>query len=154
MCRQNSVEGCDIVGSTTRNCNICKLAEGTKLPFGHTRPRATSFLQDVHGDLSGIIRHKGLFNESYYILFTNNFSSYCHIYPLSDKTKEETFEVFKLYIAMSEQQTGCKLKQFTLDCGGEFVNSLLGATLSDLGVVLHLTAGHTPMKNGVAERSN
>lgn len=48
------------------------------------------------------------------------------------------------YIALSERQTGCKLKQFTSDRGGEFLNQLLGDKLKELGIELHLTAGHTP----------
>lgn len=49
---------------------------------------------------------------------------------------------------MSERQTGCKLKQFTMDRGGEFLNDLLGPELKNLGIELHLTTGHTPEQNG------
>ena len=100
------------------------------------------------------MRTPGLMKESYYILFTDDFLSYRHIYPLMTKSKEEVRDVFMAYIAKSERQTGCSLKTFTLDRGGEFVNSLLGSDLKELGIELHLTAGHTPAQNGVAERGN
>lgn len=90
----------------------------------------------------------------YYILFCDNHTSYRHIYFLSDKTKESTFEIFKSYIAMAECQTCSRLKQFTLDRGGESLNDLLGEELRDLGVVLHPTAPHTPEQNRVSERGN
>lgn len=55
---------------------------------------------------------------------------------------------------MAERQTCVKLKQFTLDRGGEFVNKLLGNELRERGIVLHLTAAHSPEENGVSERGN
>lgn len=38
----------------------------------------------------------------------------------------------------AEHQTGCSLKQFTLDCRGEVPNKLLGPMLSKLGIGLHV----------------
>lgn len=64
------------------------------------------------------------------------------------------YEVFMNYIAMAERQTNQKLISFTLDRGGEFINSLLGPELDKLGIILHTTAGHAPQQNGVAERGN
>lgn len=154
MCENGSLEeSCDATEYSTP-CHICSLSKATKLPFNNTQPRSKQFLENVHVDLSGIMRTKGIGNESYYALFTDDYSCYRHIYPLSEKSKEEVCEAFKSYIAVSERQTGCKLKQFTLDRGGEFLNSLLGGLLRELGITLHLTAGHTPAQNGVAERSN
>lgn len=110
MCKHDSVES-GLKGETSGGqCKICMLSKGSKIPSNHTRPRASRFLENVHVDLSGIMRVKGLRNESYYILFTDDFSSYRHIYPLITKTKEEVFEVFKSYIARAERQTGCSLK--------------------------------------------
>lgn len=111
------------------NCDTCYLAKSTKTPYNKTRPRALNFLENVHVDLSGIIRTKGLRNECYYILFNDDYSSYRHIYPLMTKTKEEVMEKFMSYLAVSERQTGKSLKQFTLDRGGEFLNNLLCSEL-------------------------
>lgn len=58
------------------------------------------------------------------------------------------------YKAVAEQQTGARVIQFILDWGGEFINVLLGTQLRSMGIVLHLTAGHAPQQNGVAERGN
>lgn len=135
-------------------CEICLLSKGAKIPHNYTRPRATQHLENVHVYLSGIMPTQGLKNESYYILFTDDFSLYRHIYPVMTKSKEEVHEVFMADIARAERQTGCSVKTFTLDRGGEFVNSLLGHNLKELGIDLHLTAGHTPPQNGVAKRGN
>lgn len=90
----------------------------------------------------------------YYVLLCDDFTSYRHIFFLKDKSKESVFEVFKFYIAMAERQTCSRLKQFTLDRGGEFLNNLLGEELRKLGICLHATAPHTPEQNGVSERGN
>lgn len=136
------------------DCDVCFLSKNTKTLHLSTRPRAFRHLENVHVDLSGIIRTKGLNNELYYALFCDDYSSYRHIYFLQSKTKEEVLSVFKVYLALAERQTCMKLKQFTLDRGGEFVNDLLGNELCEQGVVLHLKASHSPEENGVSERGN
>lgn len=47
-----------------------------------------------------------------------------------------------------------KVKTFTIDRGGEFINDLLGNKLKTLGIDIHATAGYAPQQNGVAERGN
>lgn len=154
MIKHGSLDGVVTKPENVIGCDICPVSKNTKLPFNHSRPRALNFLENVHTDISGINQVKGLGNESYYILFCNDYSSYRHIYGLTERSKHEVYDVFKKYIALVERQTGCKLKQFTLDCGGEFLNSVLGPELESLGISLHLTAGHTPQQNGVSERGN
>lgn len=154
MIKNGCADGLDELIGDNKGCEVCHRSKGTKLPHNHTRPRAVNFLENVHVDVSGIIRTKSLDNEKYYILFCDDKSSYWHIFGLKNRSKEEVFEVFKFYIAMVERQTSCSLKQFTMDRGGEFLNDLLGAELRELGIILHLTAGHTPEQNGVSERGN
>lgn len=125
MAGKDSVLGLDSTGFPNTNCEIRPLAKNTKIPHSGTRPRARTFLENIHVDLSGIQRCKGLDLESYYILFCDDHSSFRHIYPLKSKRKEEVFDVFKSYIALVERQTGCNVIQFTLDGGGEFINSIL-----------------------------
>lgn len=154
MCKRGCASDLSDMKVNKTSCEVCSISKATKLPHRDTRPRSLKFLENVHVDLSGIIREKGLNREMYYILFCDDYSSYRHIFPLNDKTKESVFDVFKFYIALSERQTGRKLIKFTLDRGSEFVNTLLGDLLRHLGITLHLTAPHTPEQNGVSERGN
>lgn len=155
MKSKESVVGLDDVGTEgIGKCTICPLSKSTKIPHSSTRPRALRFLENVHVDLSGINRCKGLNQEMYYAMFCDDFSSFRHIYPLKSKTKEEVFRVFQTYIAHVERQTGCQLRQFTLDGGGEFVNSTMSEYCEQSGIQLHVTAAHTPEENGVSERGN
>lgn len=151
---RESMEGLVDENVANKRCNICSLSKSEQLPYNNTRPRARKFLENVQVDLSGIVRLKGLRSESYYIMFCDDFSSYRHIYPLKSKAKSEVFETFRAYIALAERQTRERLKQFTLDKGGEFVNDTLGPELRELGIVMHTTAGYAPKQNAVAERGN
>lgn len=141
MCNHQAVEGMIGGSKDVVDCDTCALSKNTQLPFNHTRPRAVRFLENIHVDLSGIMRSRSLHNESYFILFCDDFSCYRHIYPLKSEEKKEVFDVFMAYIAVAERQTGAKVIQFTVDRGGEFVNNLLVSELRSLGIVLHTTAG-------------
>lgn len=89
MCKHGSVER--IQGDLTqlKDCSICSLSKNTKVPHSSTRPRAIRHLENVHVDISGIIRTKGLKNEMYYALFCDDISSFCHIFFMQSKSKEE-----------------------------------------------------------------
>lgn len=73
-------------------CPVCPLAKGHRLPFPSTRPRAKTFLKNVHVDLSGIIRTTALNREEYYVMFTDNFSSYRVTYGIADKTARTVYD--------------------------------------------------------------
>lgn len=57
-------------------CPIFPLARNHRLPFKIARPRAINFLENVHVDLSSIIRTTAINQEEYYIMFTDDFSSH------------------------------------------------------------------------------
>lgn len=136
------------------NCLPCIKAKSQSLPFSGTRPRSSAFLQNVHVDLSGIIRNESLDHTIYFIMFTDNFSSMRFIYPLKSKNKESVFPVIKSFISYAERQTDHHVKSFTLDCGSEFFNSLFVPFCDEMGINLHPTAPYTPSQNGVSEAAN
>lgn len=135
-------------------CPICPLSKNHRLPFSLTRPRASNFLENVHVDLSGIIRTTGLNREEYFIMFTDDYSSFRTTYGIPDKSAETVYECFMKYMAYAERQTGQRLKRFTLDGGGEFINLLLSPRLEELGIITRVTAPYTAEQNGVSERGN
>lgn len=131
------VSGCGGGKMENVKCDTCMLAKSTKIPHNKTRPRAHKFLDNVHVDLSGIVCTEGLHRESYYMLFTDKYLSHRHIFPLASKTKEEVFDISKSYIAVSERQTECSLKQFTLGRGGEFVNEMLFSEMKRMHRIIY-----------------
>lgn len=108
----------------------------------------------MHVYLSGIVRTTAMDNEEYYIMFTDDYSSYRVTYGLTDKTSRTVFDCFVKHIAFAERQTGRRLKRFSLDGGGEFINNLLSPHLEELGIITRVTAPYTAEQNGVSERSN
>ena len=75
------------------------------------------------------------------------------MHALCNKSKESVFNAFLKYITLVESQTSCKVIQFTMDQGSEFVNSIMQQFCEETGIVLHFTAAYTPEQNGVSERS-
>lgn len=132
-------------------CVVFEKLKGTKLPHSGTRPGDTRYLENIHVDLSGIIWAKGLNDEMYFILLCDDYSAFRNIFPLKDKNEESVYDISKYYIALTERQTGCHVKQFTMDRGSEFLNDLLGGEMKQLGIIFHLTVPHTPAENGVSE---
>lgn len=87
-------------------------------------------------------------------MFTDDYSSYRVTYGLPNKTLAAVYDCFVKYIAFAERQTGQRLKHFSLDGGGEFINHLLSPHLEELGIITRVTAPHTAEQNGVSERYN
>lgn len=135
-------------------CRICPLAKNQRLPFKGTRTRATELLQNVHLDLSGIFRTPSTARDHYYVLFTDDYSGFKVEYGARSKNAEDVFEIIKDYIAYSERHTEKRLKKLSIDGGGEFLNDLMIPYCKSKGIVLRVTAPHTPQQNGVAERAN
>lgn len=153
MIEKESVDGIKGVDTKPFDCISCTKSKSQSLPFSKTRPRANDFLQNIHVDLSGIVRNESLNHISYFILFTDDFSSMRFVYPLSSKNKETVFPVLESFISYAERQTDKHVKIFTLDCGSEFFNSLFEPFCMEKGITLHATAPYTPEQNGVSERS-
>ena len=57
----------------------------------------------------------------YALTFIDEFSRYCWVYFV--KVKSKCFDLFKVFKALAENQSGRKLKILRSDNGGEYVNS-------------------------------
>lgn len=103
------------------NCDTCKWSKNHRISHNKESRRSIQPLENVHLDLSGIIRTDSIF--SYYALFTDDFTSYRTGFPLVSKSKYNVLEVIKIFIAKSERQKGHKLINLTIEGGMEFNNS-------------------------------
>lgn len=144
------IEDFDVIS----RCRICPLAKNHKLPFKGHRTRSKDYLENVHLDLSGIFRTPSTEKNHYYVLFTDDYSGFKVVYGSKAKDAETIFEIFKEYLAYVERHSGKMLKKLSIDGGGEFLNDLFDPFCVEKGIVLRVTAPHTPQQNGVAERSN
>ncbi len=88
----------------------------------------------------------------YFLTFIDDFSRKIHVYLL--KTKGETFEKFKQYKALVENEIGNKIKVLHSDNGGEFVSKKFDAFLAECGIQRQTSAPDSPQQNGVAKCAN
>jgi transposase InsO family protein len=70
------------------------------------------------------------------------------------KEKAEAFEKFKIFKALTETQTGKRLKAVRSDRGGEFMSRDFKEIYNDHGIKREYTIPRTPQQNGVVERQN
>lgn len=70
------------------------------------------------------------------------------------KHKSETFEKFKDWKVLIENQVGKKIKRLRTDNGLEFCSKEFDRFCKDEGIARHHTVRHTPQQNGVAKRMN
>jgi hypothetical protein len=90
---------------------MCKPCQVGKLTRTHFKSRAL-----VHMDLCGPSRKEGTGKENYFILIIDDYSRITWV--AFRKEKDEAFEEFKKFKALTENQTGKKLKEVRSDRGG------------------------------------
>jgi hypothetical protein len=70
------------------------------------------------------------------------------------KEKSEALEKFKMFKALTENQTGKRLKAVSSDRGGEFSSGNFKEFCDKHGIKREYTIPKTPQQNGVVERQN
>ena len=94
-------------------CKPCQAGKQNRTQFKSKRFTSTEKpLQLVHMDLCGSSRHKGTGKENYFMLIIDDYSRLTWVAFL--KEKDEAFEKFKIFKALTETQIGKRLKQYGL----------------------------------------
>jgi hypothetical protein len=70
------------------------------------------------------------------------------------KEKSEAFEIFKIFKALVENDSGCMIQCLRTDRGGEYTSNEFNEFCKTQGIKRQLTAAYTPQQNGVSERKN
>ena len=70
------------------------------------------------------------------------------------KSKDQTFECFKIWRTRVETQTEKKLKYFRTDNGLEFLGNNFNSRCDECGITRQRTIAYTPQQNEVAKRMN
>jgi transposase InsO family protein len=126
-----------------------------------TAYRSRNLLELIHTDICGPFRHQTICGNVYFITFIDDFSRYCYVYLLSEKSQAlKAFQVFKLEV---ENQLEKKIKTVRSDRGGEFYGKYtesgqqkgpFALFLQEHGIKAQYTTPFNPQQNGVAERKN
>lgn len=137
---------------TKSNCKVCCEGKQTRLPFPHAGNRSTGLLDTVHADICGPMETRSIGGSKYFLLFVDDYSKMTFVYFL--KTKDETFNCFKTYKSLVENQTGKRIKIFRTDNGLEFCSKEYERYLQNAGIIHQKTNPYTPEQNGLCERLN
>ena len=78
--------------------------------------RSTQFLEIIHTDICGPFDVPSFGGEKYFITFIDDFSRYCYIYLLHDKS--QSVNTVEIYITEVERQLDKKVKIIRSDRGG------------------------------------
>lgn len=133
-------------------CDTCVLSKHHRQPYPGKFKVASTRLEQLHSDLSGIISPASLGGSRYYFKITDSATAYKFVYIL--RNKSETLSKLVEFKQLVENQTSSKIKSLVNDNGGEYTSKAFEKFLSENGIRMHLTAPYTPQQNPIAEVGN
>jgi transposase InsO family protein len=134
-------------------CKPCQMGKLTRTQFKSKKfPSSSKPLQLVHMDLCGPSRKEGTGKENYFMLVIDDYSRLTWVAFL--KEKSEAFAKFKHFKALTQNQTGRKIKAIRSDRGGEFSSRQFKDFCDEHGIRKEYTIARTPQQNEVVERQN
>jgi transposase InsO family protein len=141
-----------ITKPTNTLCKHCQQGKQTKTRFKSKEYSTTKPLEIVHTDLVGPTTTKGLKGERYFMLLVDDYTRMIAVCFL--KNKSETFENFKIYKEMVENEMDSIIKCLRSDNGGEFTSKEFIDYCSNHGIKRQFFIARTPQHNEVVERKN
>jgi hypothetical protein len=147
------VEGMLVIDRVEEFCDGCALGKQHR----HAFPKIANYRADkpldlLHIDLCGQIRPSTPGGKNYFLLVVDDFSQYMWLELLV--TKAEAFECFKRLKKLAKVESGCRLRAFRSDRGGEFNSIQFTELCNEIGLKHFTTAPYSPQQNGVVERRN
>jgi transposase InsO family protein len=88
----------------------------------------------------------------YFVTFIDDKTRMTFTYPM--KSKDETYQKFKFFKTLVENQTEKKIKILRSDNGGEYTSHEFDSYLKEHGIKHQKSAPYVPEQNGIAERAN
>jgi transposase InsO family protein len=124
-------------------CKSCQIGKLTRTQFKSKNfPSTEKPLQLVHMDLCGPSRKEGTGKENYFMSIIDDYSRLTWVSFL--KEKFEALEKFKVFKALTENQTGKRLKAVRSDRGGEFSSGNFKEFCDKNGIKREYTIPRTP----------
>lgn len=147
------LRGLPVIQRPEKLCEGCALGKMHRTPF----PRETTYrveqgLELVHGDLCGPITPATVAGNKFFLLVVDDYSRHMWLEVL--RSKDEAFRFFCKIKALSETESGLKLRAFRTDRGGEFNSTEFTRFCEQQGIRRDTTAPYSPQQNGVVERRN
>ncbi|WRX09810.1 Integrase [Theobroma cacao] len=121
MSSKNLVDGLLVILKLAKVRQICQFGKQTRKPFPKkSRQKATRKFELVHTDISGSMKIASLSGSKYYIIFINDYSRFCQIFFL--KQKSEALSYFKKFNAVAENFLGQCVKTLRTDNGKKYTS--------------------------------
>jgi hypothetical protein len=134
-------------------CKPCQVGKLTRTQFKSKSSTSTNKpLQLVRMDLCGTSIQEGKGKENYFMMIIDDYSKLTWVSFL--KEKADAFEKFKIFKALTENQTDNRLKTIRSDIGGAFMSSDFKEFCDKHGIKREYTIPRTPQQNGVVDRQN
>lgn len=133
-------------------CETCQMGKQTRKPHKSlARDKTEKPGEMIHTDVCGPINISSPSGSRFFVLFKDDSSGYCTVYFL--KHKSDVLSKFKEYKALTENQTGNKVKILRSDQGkGEYINREFVDFIRNNGISHECSAPYTPQQNGRSER--
>jgi hypothetical protein len=145
LSQRQMVKGLPPLPRLQHSCEACILGKQHRNPFPTASSTPTSRpLELIHSDLCGPLPQKSLTGSRYILTFTDDYSHYSWVYFLS--AKSETFDTFKIFQRMVENQSHQKLSCLRTDRGGEYLSNEFTAYCKLHGIRQQLTTARRPSK--------
>jgi hypothetical protein len=150
LSKRNMVLGLPNLPLVRSTCEACVLSKHHRQPIPKVATAATSrTLELVHSDLCGPFPQPSLSGSRYLLTFIDDYSRRSWVYFLA--TKNETFESFKYWRQMVENESNLRFSCLCIDRRGEYLSTKFNTYYKQTGVWRQLTAARTPQQNGLAK---
>ena len=152
---KSMVDGMDLKSKekADQECKACAFGKQTRQSFPKkSSHQSTQLLELIQSDVCGPMNVASVGASRYFVTFIDDFSRYNAVYFM--KNKSEVLDKFKEFVAVSENQTGKKVKRLRADNGGEYTSGEFKKYCKNHGILQEATIPYTPQQNGVSERMN
>ncbi|CAI7805057.1 unnamed protein product [Closterium sp. NIES-53] len=145
-------DGTKVRGTThPRNCTVCPEAALSHQPSPLLEPGTNRYtkLEKVYSDFLNV-GHCGINDELYTLTLVDAGTRY--VWVVNVEAHSRAYEVFRLWLAHTQRQSGEKLKIWQSDGAVEFRSKEMQDYLAQKGIEHHESYAH--QQQGIAERTN
>jgi hypothetical protein len=133
-------------------CEHCIFGKQKRVSFSKAVHSTKATLDYLHADCWGPSQVPSLGGARYFLSIIDDYSRMVWVFLM--KHKSESFQKFKKWKVLIENQSGRKIKKLRTDNGVEFCSHEFDLFWRQEGIARHHTVRHTPQQNGVVERMN
>ncbi|CAI5500194.1 unnamed protein product [Closterium sp. Naga37s-1] len=134
-------------------CTVCPTAALSHTAYPSLEPSTNRYkkLEKVYSDFI-VLTCDGLNGEKYTLTFIDAYSR--HVWIANVDARSKAPEVFRIFLAHAQRQSGRKLKIWQSDGAKEFRSNELESVLTEKGIKHEISLPYAHQQQGVAERVN